>query len=286
MKRKIAMRNNWGRACLTACCMAGAALMGLTSCAGDDDPAPEPFKPQLPGAGGSPLRAVRHHGDVMSCYDWELGYEAGRLTTATGTLRDPDAANDGSFSYTSAFTYGANHVAMTASSGEQISMTLNASGYVEKMSVNRNEYYFSYTDGRLAAWTKTVVESSVGQIVTYKSSATITYDNGNLARIVYTGVDNVPVTLTFTPSVLPNRNGLLPEAVGRELGCIGFEQLYYAGLLGRPTVNLVKSVAATGYTDASKNFTIDFDYSTQSGNTGLCTYHTPTGGLVSVTYGY
>lgn len=81
----------------------------------------------------------------------------------------------------------------------------------------------------------------MGQILSYKSSATIEYMNGNFSKITYMGPDGAKITVSFTASDLQNRNGVLPELVGKELGCLGFEHLYYAGLLGRSSSNLVKT---------------------------------------------
>ena len=154
------------------------------------------------------------------------------------------------------------------------------------MSVNKNQYDFEYIDGRLVKWEKTAVESSMGQILSYKSSATIEYMNGNFSKITYMGPDGAKITISFTASDLQNRNGVLPELVGKELGCLGFEHLYYAGLLGRSSSNLVKNISYTNDKDASQNFDTSFEYSIKNGNVVLCNYHTPTGGVASVSYEY
>lgn len=256
----------------------------VSSCSGDDDP--EPFKPQLPAAGGSSLCSITHLGSVMSCYDWTFTYSNERLVSASGTVRDPSSDIDGSFSYTSKLSYGTSSVGVENSSGEETSVTLNSQGYIERMTVNRNIYQFTYVDGRISGWNKTVFETSFGQAMQYRSSASIEYQNGNLSRIIYTETDNQPDTLTFTASSLVNYNGLLPETVSKELGCLSFEHLYYAGLLGRPTINLVKSLSYASGTSSSENYTIDFEYSTRDGNVVLCNYHTPDGAVASVSYGY
>ena len=71
--------------------------------------------------------------------------------------------------------------------------------------------------------------------------------------------------------------------MSKQLGLLGYEHLYYAGLLGRPTANLVKSIAFE-FEDASRNYTLDFDYSLRSGNIELCNYYTPDGSPASVNY--
>lgn len=266
-------------------CLVGAMTLALIACGGDDDPII--FKPTLPSAGGDALTSVTHLGSVMACYDWKLTYNGGRLVAGVGTLRDSSSTTDGTFSYTSSITYGTRDVAVTNSSGEVTDIALNTAGYIARMSVNSNSYEFTYdSDGHVTAWKKTVVETSFGQAVQYYSSALLTYDDGNLVRIVYTETGNPADTLEFTPSSLVNTNGLLPETVGKELGFLSFEHLYYAGLLGRPSENLVESLSFKSGSNATENYIIDFEYSMKNGNTVLCNYHTPDGGVASVSYGY
>ncbi len=271
--------NRFSSISLATFCLAGAALV-LTSCSDDD---PEPFRPQLPAAGGKAVRSIQHLGSLMTSYDWTFAYSGDRLVSADGKVRDSDATIDGSFSYTSWISYGPASVSVSNSSGEKTTVRLNSMNYIDEMEVNRNRYKFYYTDGRLSGWQKTVFENSFGQAMQYRSSATIEYLNGNLSRIVYTETDNDPVTLTFTPSGYVNRNGLLPETVSKEMGCLSFEHLYYAGLLGRSTTHLVKSINVTSQT---RNYTTEFEYSQRGNDIVLCTYHTPQGGVSSVSYGY
>lgn len=262
--------------------MAATAISVCSSCSDDDGPAP--LRPTLPAADSKPLRSVSHMGDVVSTYDWKFYYEGGRLVSADGVVRDPNADVDKTYSYTSRLSYGPFSVNVSNTSGEKVKVSLNASGYIEKMEVNRNIYEFRYMDGRLCGWNSTIFEDSFGHVSQYRSSATIEYMNGDLSRIVYTGPDDRPMTLSFAPSELFNRNGLLPVAVTKEMGCLGFEHLYYAGLLGRPTIHLVQRVT---YSGPDTDYTINFLYSsTQDGNTVLCNYNTPKGGTASVNYAY
>lgn len=266
----------------------GALLIGLPTllgvgCSDSEEPL---LQPTLPATGGDNVRSITYQGGVMQCYDWTFTYTGTRLTRADGTVRDPSAAIDRTFSYTSQLSYQAHGVTVTNSSTEQTQLQLNAQGYIEQMTVNRNIYRFEYNSaGQLTAWTKIVFEDSFGQAQQYRSSATLSYYNGNYDKIVYTDTDNSPVTLTFTPSSETNRNGLLPPTAGKELGCLGFEHLYYAGLLGRPTQNLVASISYA-YADGSKDYTTSFEYASQGGNVVLCNYHTASGAVASVNYGY
>lgn len=258
-------------------------LFGLTACSDDEQPA---MRPTLPADGAATVRSITHLGDVLTGYDWNFTYADGRLVSANGVMRDPDPALDRSFTYTSQLSYGPWNVNVYNSSGEQVALQLSTQGYIERMTVNRNIYTFYYRDGRLTGWSKTVFENSFGQVQQYRSSATISYDNGDISRIDYVGADDEPVTVLFTSSPLSNRNGILPEGVGQEMGCLGFEQLYYAGLLGRPTTHLVERVTFNYSEHPERDYAIDFEYSTQNGNVTLCNYHTPNGGVASVSYSY
>lgn len=255
----------------------------LSGCSDGDKPI---LQPALPAVNGQNVRSITHLGGVTQTYDWQLTYTGSRLTRASGTVRDPSPALDRSFSYTSTLAYQQHGVTVTNSSTEKTQLTINAQGFVDQMTVNRNIYRFTYNaSGQLSGWESILFEDSFGQVRQFRSSATITYQNGNLATIIYTDADNTPVTITCVSSNQQNLNGLLPPMLSRELGCLGFEHLYYAGLLGRPTSNLVASVSFS-YPDTSRNYTTQFEYSTQSGNTVLCNYHTPDGQVASISYGY
>lgn len=259
------------------------SLLLLSSCSDDEGSG---WKPTLPATTGSNVVTIEHLGSVSSSYDWQLTYQNGRLTKAYGVLRDEDSSLDKSFYYTSKLSYSSRAVSVTNTSDERVSLSLNSAGYIEEMTVDRNIYEFSYTNGRLTGWEKTVFESSFGQVAQYTSSATLTYSDGNLKTIAYSGADGQEALLSFTATQIQNTNGLLPVAVEQELGCLGFEHLYYAGLLGKATTNLVASVAYTFENDSTQNYTMDFEYSTRSGNVVLCSYHNREGLVSSVSYTY
>lgn len=267
------------------CLSLSLLLAGLAfSACSDDEPAS--LRPVLPTNGGSSVRSIAHLGSVPSCYDWQLSYSGGRLTKAVGVVRDPSPAIDQSFRYTSNLSYQYRGVIIRNSSKEDTKVTLNDRGYIQTMTVNRNIYNFRYnSEGRLSGWDKVVFEDSFGQVHQYRSSATIEYHEGNYSRIVYTEAGDQSVTLTFTPSASLNRNGLLPTTATRELGCLGFEHLYYAGLLGLSTRNLVAAIRYE-YGDSQNDFQTYFEYGTKDGNTVLCNYHTKDGNVASVSYGY
>lgn len=259
------------------------SLVTITACGSDGPP---PMRPTLPASDGRNVKSVSHLGNVLTGYDWSFSYHDGRLISASGVLRDADESIDKSYSYNSYIDYGPQEIWVRNSGGEKTSVALNSLGYIERMTVNRNIYEFFYSDGRLAGWNKIVFEDSFGQATQYKSNAKIEYLDGDLSKITFVEGSNAPIELLFTPSNLMNRNGLLPETVSKEMGCLGFEHLYYAGLLGRPTAHLVKSVNVHHTVAPELDYTTQFEYSEKGGNIVLCSYHTPDNRLATVSYGY
>ena len=267
--------------------LAIAAFVGLTACSDEDEPA---FIPKLPTDGGNAVKAITRTGDIANpTYDWQFIYSGPRLTESKGTVRDPDNSIDKTFSYTTSIKYGDHNVYIDNSTGKKFQITLNGSNCIEQMLIGRNIYSFQYKNGYLSAWQKTIFENEISA-TKYKTSATIEYfENGNsydFKEIRYTGPDNVTVTTSFTPDQNRNLNGLLPEAASKEIGCLDFEYLYYAGLLGKGTTHLVKSLSVNHPTVSAKCYTLNFNYSVSGNNTTLCTYQTPSGKPVSVNYTY
>lgn len=267
---------------IAGCVAAGITMSVMATACSSDDHAPI-FQPTLPAKGGDPVRSIAHQGSIMTSYDWNLSYDGSRLVRADGTMRDADAKVDKSYRYTSYLGYGTSWVSVSNQPGEGISVQLNSEGYIERMTVGQNDYRFRYLDGRMTDWSKTVYENTFGQQAMYTSTGKITYDNGNYSKLEYVGPDGENATLTFTPTALVNRNGLLPVGVSREMGMLGFEHLYYAGLLGRPSINLVQRIE---YASSRQTYTLNFEYTIRSGNTVLCNFHAPDGHVASVNYSY
>lgn len=271
------IRNIPVKLCVLLSCAALAS-----ACSDDEAPA---MKPTLPADGGALVKSITHMGNVPPSYDWAFTYSSDRLVKAEGTSRNPSTSIDMHYSYTSSLKYGPKSVNISNSGNEKIEVVLNTSGLIEKMTVNKNTYEFYYRDLRLIGWSKTIFEESFGNPTLYTASATIEYDDGDLSRIVYTENNLQQEILTFTPSSITNRNGLLPELASKELGCLGFEQLYYAGLFGRPTIHHVQALSVEYPLNETENFTANFEYSTRGGNTVLCNYHYK-GQPASVSYQY
>ncbi len=254
----------------------------FTAACGDSDTQP-PLQPTLPATSGAGnVIGIKHNGNAPDCYDWKFNYADGRLTSAEGTTYRKVNPT----SYTSIITYYPDYIAVSNSGNRPMDITLNNAKLIEQMTVNKDVYTFHYNNGRLAGWTKEVNDDNFGAEV-FQSNASISYDgSGNISRISYTENDNPAVTYRFTPDTELNTNGLLPETVFDAMGCFGFEQLFYAGLMGRPTTHLVKKIVATGHQDPDKDYTVEFDYATDDNeDITLCTY-TYKGVVASVTYEY
>ncbi len=261
-----------------------ALTIGSFTACGDDNPAPlPPIQPTLPATNNAAnVTVIKHNGNAPDCYDWIFNYADERLTSAEGTTYRKNNPT----SYTSTITYHPDNISVSNSGNRPMDITLNNAKLIEEMTVNKDVYTFHYNNGRLSAWTKEVNDDNFGASV-FKSNATISYDaNGDLSLISYTENDNPVVTYRFTPDKELNRNGLLPETVFNAMGCFGFEQLFYAGLMGRPTTHLVKKIVVTGHQDPNKNYTVEFEYATDDNeDITLCNYAYK-GVVASVTYGY
>lgn len=267
--------------------MIGGALCigvwGMTACSSDDDP--QPFTPALPADGGSAVTKITYRGNAEEGYDWVFEYSNKRLVKGYAT-KNGATATANPYTYTSSLNYRPSTVEVYNNNGDNMTLTLNAKNYIQQMQVNLNTYTFDYDgDGRLVSWRKRIVENSFGQEQSYSERADITYSNGDVTRIVFTGPDNKPVTLTITSTDTDNRNGILTPTITKEMGCLGFEHLYYAGLLGRPTRHLVHSVTHS-YSDGTAGYTTTFSYGIKSGNVETCTYGVETGNSATVNYEY
>lgn len=267
--------------------LAAALLMTLSAC-GDDDKAPA-LKPQLPAqTPADAVKQIQHFGNVRTSYDWTFTYAEDRLTVASGKLNDGTSNSGAEYAYTAWLNYWPGGIGMTHSNGDKLSLSLGSDAHIAQMNVNNSAYRFNYIDGRLTAWEKTVTENSFGQAQTYHSQAAITYSSGDLTEIVYRAANGTLTTVSLTPSLVINRSGLLPETIAEELGLLGLEHLYYAGLMGKASLHLPASLSRTitqGGTTTSE--TISFDYGTDNeGRVVVCNYTTPEGGVASVSYKY
>lgn len=267
--------------------------LGVTvvACSGDDDLGRanrQPLRPTLPAAENSKNVAsivFRTANDI--CYNWDFTYRDNRLTQAKGERYNPLATTDKNHTITSVLNYSIGKVGMTYSETGEVSISLNDQNYIAQMSENNNVYSYQYdSDGHLTAWQQTIYGQGMGEGTQIRTSATLTYQNGTLAKIVYLGSDNTTETITLTASTVENDNGLLTPIITREYGCRGFEHLYYAGLLGRPSKYLIKSLTHTFSANPSQNYTVSFEYQNSDGNLNYVTCKYSDGSSSLVLYDY
>jgi hypothetical protein len=263
--------------------MLSMALFTVSSCSDDDPP---PLKLNTPNTEGNRLMSVEHAGFLPSTYDWSFSYNNARLVKAYGTYKNQ---MDEPYTYESTLKYGHNSLKVSSTGKDKSTLTLNEAGLISRMEVNKNTYNFKYENSYLTEWTENVVSESFGQVTSYTSHADITYTlSGNLQEIVYTENLNYPYDycrLTFSTTDTLNANGLLPEAISKEMGCLGFEHLYYAGALGRGTRNLVREITFRYPQRPEKNKTVTFQYALRGKDVVLCSY-TYEGQPASATYKY
>ena len=237
-----------------------------------------PVQPERPATGAARVQRISHLGTTPNAYDWTLNYSATHLTSAECKL-----VGNASNSYKSSLTYGASSVTIANTAGLNMTAALNGDGCIEQLMVNKDEYYFTYENGRLVGWHKVMRDANFADKAA-SASAELVYQDGDLVSIVYAENNDAPTVVTLTPSTHPNTNGLLPAVLSRYMGCFGFEHLYYAGMLGKPTSHLVQGAIIDGLGD--DDYEIAYTYSiADSGNTELCTFQY-LGEAVAVDYEY
>lgn len=252
----------------TSFCVALAALM--FSCS-SEEPAPIPnLQPKLPGSTENHVKSITHSGNIEGCYDWNFTYKDSRLTSATGTLYNPTTV---AIQYTSNLLYSPDTIGIKNTGDLAMKVVLNSDNCIEYLLVNKDEYRFVYSEGRLVSWNKTIKDLNFGAEALH-AYGSIEYNEGDIATITYAENNDDPTYYRCAPTAIYNTDGLLPETLSKQMGCFGFEHLYYAGLLGKATKHLVKSVQIDYPDEAKKDdYSVEFRYSTnKSDQIELCTF--------------
>jgi hypothetical protein len=247
-----------------------ATAVLVASCS-SEEPVPQPdVQPNLPGNGDAHVKTIVHSGNIQGVYDWNFEYKDMRLTAASGILYNPINVP---VQYSSYLTYGKDSITIRNTSSMVMKVTLNADNLMESLLVNKDEYRFTYSDGRLVAWQKTINDMNFGAEASH-ASARIEYKNGNISKVTYSENNDAPIYYRCTPSSYNNVNGLLPETISKQFGCFGFEHLYYAGLLGKPTQHLLECIEVDYPSGMNKeDYKVDFKYSVNKlGQIQLCTF--------------
>lgn len=272
------------RSLLTLAC---TIMLGLTACSDDD--APEAIKPTLPAPEGMNVRTISYVGAFTDCYDWTFSYNSGRMLNATSVLHQAGSESDNGLTTKFSLSYNNKGVSLkNTTKGVSFPTQLNSLFHIEKMTEGEDVYTFNYTDGLLSSWRKKVVKtSSMGGTTTMETKGEITYDaNGDLKKVVYTAEQGQQAIVLFTLSDKENICGLLPPFATKELGCAGFEYLYYAGLLGRPTAHLVERIEFVYPDDEEAGQTVTLSYNMKGGKVQLCNFVTSNGQPGTVLYTY
>lgn len=253
----------------------------LASCSGSDDHTPL-LQPDLPAAGKSRVCSITHEGSLPNVYNWTLTYDATRLVAAEGNL-----VGDMQNKYRSAFYYGPSGVTIANSEGPKMEATFNIDGNIVQLMVNKDVYHFTYADGRLITWDKTVRDMNFGGDVS-SASGRLAYQDGNLVSIEYIENEGAPTFYTLTPSAIPNRNGLLPALISQQMGCFGFEHLYYGGMLGKPSTHLISNVKVDSSRGEEFDYEISYAYSSAplTGDITLCNISYENNKAAAVIYKY
>jgi hypothetical protein len=238
----------------------------LYSCSSDDyEPS---IELELPAEGSSRVRSITHEGSLPYVYDWKLNYNDKYLVAAEGNL-----VGDTENMYSSYLSYTPETVLINNPKGPQMEAIMDADGNIVQLTVSKDVYNFVYTNGYLTAWDKTVRDMNFGGNVS-SASGKLKYSAGNLVRIEYVENNGNPTIITLTPSTTLNKNGLLPVTLSLQMGCFGFEHLYYGGMLGKASKNLVKRVVVDDPKGTANDFAIDYTYSVSAttGDTELCVF--------------
>lgn len=263
-----------------------ASFMMMASCSDGDSPtlASNIYTPN--SSGFSSVKTISRSGVFDDSYDWTFYYRNDNMIEAYSRLATGISGQyEGQEMYYK-LKYTTRDVTVRTN-GEAVDLIMQNALVSQAVSGNTT-YSFTYSMGYLTSWNVVYKNSGFGEETTKGASAVINWSDGNISSIVYipsADASNKFYTYTFQYSSELNYNGLMPEAVSRALGCFGSEYLYYSGMLGRGTKNLVKSVTIENSIDPNDVVTYNFNYRMNAGNVVMCSYGTAVNPVI-VTYGY
>ncbi|MBQ8736414.1 MAG: DUF4595 domain-containing protein [Bacteroidaceae bacterium] len=266
------------------------AVLGFASCSDDDSsPTVAPLINTPNVTGYSKLTSVERSGVFVNKCAWNFVYKGENLSSAVSTLQHSSNLETEGKKTNFSLTYGENYVGVKTD-GSQISLTLNEDVLVDKAMSGNTTYNYSYTGGYLTSWNVVYKNDGFAGSSTKGAMAEIGRSlTGNITSIKYTPSADAAedyYLYSFEYDDQLNYNGLLPECLSTELGCDGFECLYYAGLFGNGTRNVMKSMEVTHSKREDYHVKYDFNYNTDGyGNIVLCSYGAIENPIV-VTYKY
>ncbi len=258
-------------------CIGLLAVLTLTACSDDDtDPVTIDEHITTPNSGGkSPVKSIERSGSFKDAYDWTFKYtEKGKMFAADGVRENAPDGNDASYSYE--IVYGTDKVVVSNTAGDVLEFTVNNTNYMIATAKSKDrEYRYTYADGRLAGWDLLTYDTGFNTTSRLDSKAEMVWDNGNLKKVIYTPFtvnESETVTYELEYTTLLNENGILPEVNSEALGCKGFEFVYYAGMFGKATKNLVNKITVTDVKEPSNNATYlfaDYTFNNNDGSNNL-----------------
>ncbi|MCM1311438.1 MAG: DUF4595 domain-containing protein [Bacteroides sp.] len=266
-----------------------AAIIALSACSDDDNKASVANRITTPNTSGySKLVSVERAGSFQNMYAWRFGYSGNNLVQAVSTLQHSNDMQSEGNKANYSLSYGERTVGISTN-GVPMSVALNEEALVSKATSGNTTYNYSYTGGYLTSWKVLYQNNGFGGSSTKGATAELSRTvNGNITEIKYTPSADAPdiyYTYSFEYTQDDNVNGLLPEAISKVMGCEGFEYIYYAGLLGRGTQNLVKSITVT-HSKNEEETAYEFFYNFDTNrNTITCSYGKGSNTVV-VTYKY
>lgn len=266
------------------------SVLGITSCSDDDSSPTVAHLIKTPNVSGySKLTGVTRAGVFENKCAWDFNYKEENLSSAVSTLQHSSNIETEGKKTNYSFSYGEDYVGIKTD-GSQISLILNESALAYKAMSGNTTYNYSYTGGYLTSWNVIYKNDGFAGSSTKGAMAEIERSvTGNITSVKYTPSADASddyYTYAFEYEETENNNGLLPECLSKELGCDGFECLYYAGLFGNGTKNLVKSIVVTHSKNLDYNVVYNFNYVIDAyGNIINCSYGTIENPIV-VTYKY
>jgi hypothetical protein len=258
--------------------LAFIACFGLASCSSDHEE-PEPtlasviFTPNEPSAGR--VASISRAGVFGKDYNWTFTYDSNNLKAASRTEQKGDAWQTAGEQTDYSLTYTPSNV-IVSTSGKAITINVKSNGLLESLTCGNETCEYIYSDNKLIRWeSKFILDGKTDSQERY-ATGDIVWENDNIKTIKYipfTEADHKFFTYEITYSENENNdNGIFPELIAEAMGVNGVEFLYYAGMMGKATTHLVKSIKVSHSTDESKNETYNFLYNRANGNVTYCNF--------------
>ncbi len=272
------------------------AVLSLVSCSSDDDPNIDYYihTPNLEDK--SPVRSITRSGFVKEAYDWTFEYNSnGNMTSAKSVYKDASGVVGQDNEYY--ISYGSSNVSVRTTAANPMQFSVNDACLLATAKSGNTEYRYNYDmDGRLIGWSSVNYNTGFDETSTNAAKAELLWDNKNLKSVTYTPLTNIPddyIRYEFEYTDEWNDNGILPEIDTKALGCKGFEFMYYAGMMGKATGNLIDCVVVTYSKDPAKNISYKYDgyrYPEYGNSRNLMSFNfapeNSTGNVTIVTFDY